>query len=97
MAGDALEVRTLSSRRTCVVESIRIVQPEDVWVLEPTASPVLTLVTCHPFYFIGSAPQRYVVRAVGRDGGVPPPTDRETSEASSPRVRKESPPARGEK
>jgi sortase A len=36
---------------------------EDVSVLNPTAMPALTLVTCYPFYFVGSAPQRYIVRA----------------------------------
>ncbi len=71
VAGDVLEVRSLSGRHSYVVESIRIVQPEDVWVLEPTPSPVLTLVTCYPFYFVGSAPQRYIVRAVKRDEAAP--------------------------
>jgi len=32
-------------------------------VLEPTAEPALTLVTCYPFYYVGSAPQRFIVRA----------------------------------
>lgn len=65
--GDAIELRTLSGRQTYVVESIRIVAPEDVWVLDPTPSPVLTLVTCHPFYYVGSAPNRFIVRAARRD------------------------------
>lgn len=66
--GDAVELRTLTARHEFVVESIRIVSPEDVWVLEPTTAPVLTLVTCYPFYFVGNAPQRYIVRAVPLDG-----------------------------
>jgi len=36
--------------------------------LDPTSSASLTLVTCYPFYFVGSAPQRFIVRAV-RVGG----------------------------
>jgi len=92
VAGDVIEVRSLSARRSYVVESIRIVQPEDVWVLAPTSSPVLTLVTCYPFYFIGSAPQRFIVRAVGHDAGVPPEPVRTTSEAPPEHVRKEAPP-----
>jgi sortase (surface protein transpeptidase) len=32
-------------------------------VLDPTAETRLTLITCHPFYFVGSAPDRYVVQA----------------------------------
>ena len=42
---------------------ISIVTPEDGSVLAPTSRPSLTLVTCYPFYFVGSAPQRYIVRA----------------------------------
>jgi sortase A len=49
------------------VENIQIVNPEDVSVLAPTPAPALTLVTCYPFYFIGSAPQRYIVRASLKD------------------------------
>lgn len=45
------------------VSSIEIVMPTDVHVLAPTSSPSITLVTCYPFYFVGAAPQRYIVRA----------------------------------
>ena len=45
------------------VERTRIVNPDDVWVLDPTGRPSLTLVTCYPFSYIGSAPQRFIVRA----------------------------------
>ena len=41
-----------------------MVDPEEVSVLDPTPTRALTLVTCYPFYFIGSAPQRFIVRAV---------------------------------
>ena len=47
-----------------VVQRTWIVDPADVWVLDATESPAVTLVTCYPFYFIGSAPQRFVVRAL---------------------------------
>jgi len=40
-----------------------IVWPRDVWVLDDTDRPVLTLVTCFPFSYVGSAPQRFIVRA----------------------------------
>ena len=40
--------------------------PQDVWVLSPTDYPALTLVTCYPFNYIGSAPKRFIVRAVLR-------------------------------
>jgi sortase A len=45
------------------ITEISITTPEDGSVLAPTAQPSLTLVTCYPFYFVGSAPQRYIVRA----------------------------------
>jgi sortase A len=41
----------------------QVVSPEDVAVLDPTGHEVLTLVTCHPFYFVGPAPNRFIVRA----------------------------------
>lgn len=46
-----------------VMETL-IVDPEDVWVLDPADRATLTLVTCYPFYFVGSAPERFIVRAV---------------------------------
>jgi LPXTG-site transpeptidase (sortase) family protein len=49
------------------VERIWIVGPDDVSVLDPTPTEAVTLVTCYPFYFVGSAPQRFIVRAVRID------------------------------
>jgi sortase A len=46
-----------------VVEWTRVVAPEDVEVLSPTPYPALTLVTCYPFYYVGHAPERFIVRA----------------------------------
>jgi len=46
-----------------VITQIQIVSPGDVSVLAPTPTPTLTLVTCFPFYYIGDAPQRYIVTA----------------------------------
>ena len=48
---------------TYAVESTQIVNPGDVEVLAPSDRPVLTLVTCFPFYFVGDAPQRFIVKA----------------------------------
>jgi LPXTG-site transpeptidase (sortase) family protein len=45
------------------VQRTSIVMPEDVWVLDSTTYPALTLVTCYPFNYIGSAPKRFIVRA----------------------------------
>ncbi len=62
--GDRLEVSL--SRRLDVyrVERTWIVGPDDVSVLDPTGEASVTLVTCYPFYFVGPAPQRFIVRAV---------------------------------
>jgi len=46
-----------------VVESTRVVTPDDIGVLDPTPQPVLTLITCYPFRYIGAAPDRFIVRA----------------------------------
>ena len=62
--GDTLEIETLHGTHSYRIERTWIVEPDDVSVLDPTPSPSLTLVTCYPFYFVGSAPQRYIVRAV---------------------------------
>jgi sortase A len=46
------------------VVSTKVVKPSDVWVLNPDdGNQILTLITCYPFYFIGSAPDRFIVRA----------------------------------
>jgi sortase A len=61
--GDAIELKTLKGTDTYIVDQIQIVSPRQVEVLRSTSVPSLTLVTCYPFYFIGSAPQRYIVTA----------------------------------
>ncbi|MCI0418797.1 MAG: class D sortase [Acidobacteria bacterium] len=45
------------------VEAVEIVDPTDVQVLKASLHPTLTLVTCYPFYFVGSAPKRFIVKA----------------------------------
>ena len=45
------------------VVDIGVVTPSAVHVLADTPTPSITLVTCYPFYFVGTAPQRYIVRA----------------------------------
>jgi sortase A len=60
---DLITLQTLHGSHTYRVEYFEVVKPQDVGVLKSTARPTLTLVTCYPFYFIGSAPKRFVVRA----------------------------------
>jgi sortase A len=62
-AGDQLQLDEPDGTATYVVDEIRRVKPADVDVLQPRSKPSLTLVTCYPFYFIGSAPERYIVQA----------------------------------
>ena len=61
--GDAITLTTLAGEYRYRVVSTKIVSPLDVGVLDPSGSEVLTLVTCYPFYFIGPAPSRFIVRA----------------------------------
>jgi sortase A len=61
--GDKIELVRIGQTDTYVVEKIQIVDPEDLSVLNPTPVPSLTLVTCFPFYYVGSAPQRFIVHA----------------------------------
>jgi hypothetical protein len=49
--------------RSCRVQRISIVRPEDVSVIDPDSRSLLTLVTCYPFYFVGPAPERFIVRS----------------------------------
>ena len=61
---DAIELETLRGKEVYRVERIWVVDPSDVSGLDPTPVRSLTLVTCYPFYYVGPAPQRYIVRAV---------------------------------
>ena len=60
---DVITLTTLSGEFRYRVLSTKIVRPDDIAVLRPDEAEILTLVTCYPFYFIGSAPSRFIVRA----------------------------------
>ena len=45
------------------VTKTHIVDPDDVWVIAPTDTPTITLITCYPFSFVGNAPRRFIVKA----------------------------------
>jgi sortase A len=64
---EVIELETLRGKEVYRVERTWVVDPEDVSVLDPTPTRSLTLVTCYPFYHVGPAPQRYIVRAVRAD------------------------------
>jgi LPXTG-site transpeptidase (sortase) family protein len=61
--GDDVFLKTPHGRLHYRVTSLQVVTPRDVDVLEPTETPTLTLITCYPFWVLGNAPDRYVVRA----------------------------------
>ena len=61
--GDLIRVTTPAATYRYGVESTRVVQPEDVGVLESGIQPTLTLITCYPFSYVGAAPERFIVRA----------------------------------
>ncbi len=61
--GDVIHLDTLSDTYRYVVDDLSIITPDEISVLGPTSEQTLTLVTCYPFYFVGSAPQRFIVRA----------------------------------
>jgi sortase A len=64
---DTIELARPGQIYEYVITDMKIVSPEDVSVLSPTPAPTLTLVTCFPFYFVGDAPKRYIIRASLRD------------------------------
>ena len=61
--GDMLELATLQGVKHYAVDEVEIVTPDNVTVLQKRAEPSVTLVTCYPLYFIGDAPQRWIVHA----------------------------------
>ena len=61
--GDTIELDTMSGTDAFVVDRIRVTSPADVAVLQPRTKDSITLVTCYPFYFVGTAPRRFIVQA----------------------------------
>jgi sortase A len=62
--GDLIQLDTMQGTDIYRVERTWVVDPEDISVLDPTSARALTLVTCYPFYFVGTAPRRFIVRAL---------------------------------
>ena len=61
---DTIRITTPDGLFSYLVDSTLNVAPEASEVLDFTSTPLLTLVTCYPFSYIGSAPHRFIVRAV---------------------------------
>lgn len=60
---DMITLTTVGGRYDYRVVSMKIVSPKEVGVLDPRGTQTLTLITCYPFYFVGAAPNRFIVRA----------------------------------
>jgi sortase A len=69
--GDLVELELSGRTDQYSVTKIHVVKPENIEVLSQTATATLTLVTCFPFYFVGSAPDRYIVTASIRNSSRP--------------------------
>jgi len=63
IVGDLLIIEMADRSLTYQIDGTRIVDKEDRTVIVPTDYAALTLTTCYPFVYIGSAPQRYIVTA----------------------------------
>jgi sortase A len=66
--GDAITLTTVDGDFQYQVEWTAVVPPSDVQVLQSSSERTLTLITCFPFYYVGPAPKRFIVRArqIGR-------------------------------
>ena len=60
---DIITMTTLQGQYRYRVLSTQVVSPDDLSILDPSRNEILTLITCHPFYFVGAAPNRFIVRA----------------------------------
>jgi sortase A len=61
--GDILVLEHAAATDAYRIVTTSIVDPTDVSVLDPTDARTVTLVTCYPFYYVGSAPRRFIVHA----------------------------------
>ena len=83
--GDTVEVVTQRRTETYIIDNIVIVDPDDTSVLQARQRPSLTLVTCYPFHFVGSAPRRYIVQAllVNSDAGTTHMVERSNADTNN--------------
>ncbi|MDH3410291.1 MAG: class D sortase [Gammaproteobacteria bacterium] len=68
--GDDISIQHRGGISHYSVHELSVVEPDAVHVLEPTEEETLTLVTCYPFYFVGPAPKRFIVKAIARRADV---------------------------
>ena len=87
--GDVIQIETTKQEDTYIVRATKIVEPTDVSVLESSSTPAVTLITCYPFYFVGNAPHRFVVKAWLQNRTALPMSSTEHAEASRLQIDKE--------
>ena len=68
--GDRVIVRTTRGDLEYEVRAMKVVRPTDLSVLEPLDADALTLITCYPFNYVGSAPRRFIVHAIRTSGAM---------------------------
>ncbi len=83
---DVIELNLPGRTDRYIISNIEIVGPEDVSVLGATPVPTLTLVTCYPFYFVGSAPARYIVSATKQVSSQPDEGVNTTSSSTGKKI-----------
>jgi sortase A len=69
--GDVIEITTADKAVRYSVDRTTVVQPDDLSVLKPLGRSTLTLITCYPFSYFGSAPDRFIVHATEIDSQHP--------------------------
>lgn len=74
--GQLLYLDQVATTATYRVVATQVTEPSDVRVLHPTPAASVTLVTCYPFYYVGAAPRRFIVRAQLTTGDGPSPAPR---------------------
>jgi sortase A len=97
--GDTIEMATTAGTETYIIDRITVVAPGEVSVLKKRSRSSLTLITCYPFYFIGSAPKRYIVQAsaAGFDPAITMSVIRGQTQAALPRTQtKDEPVSQGQ-
>jgi sortase A len=83
---DVIEMDLPGRTDQYIINNIQIVSPDNVSVLDATEAPTLTLVTCYPFYFVGSAPQRYIVTASKQVSGQPDESVKTSSSSTGKKI-----------
>jgi sortase A len=84
--GDEVTLTSARGEFRYRVERTWVVKPEDVSVLDPSSASELTLVTCYPFDYDGSAPERFIVRARAEEPPAPAPEEAVPAAAAAART-----------